>query len=181
MIGGRIAAALWIMAVTTGGFWGRGMAEDDCGSAVYDLQPCRLFFETIATSPSQECCSALGDAVRSKPRCICLFLRDTVGLGGALTLILSPLDYCNLHTGSRQLCNGEFPSVDGDGLHLKFDFGGVIISDGIRVSGTAPPPPSSLVGNGNKTTSPPRFDTAGGSCKRMMWGFIFGPLLAALL
>ncbi|KAJ0249017.1 Non-specific lipid transfer protein GPI-anchored 5 [Hirschfeldia incana] len=111
----------------------RVSAQSSCTNALISMAPCLNYITGNTTSPSQQCCSQLGNVVQSSPDCLCQALNgggSQLGLNINQTQALALPRACNVQTPPVSSCNN----------------GG-----GSNADSPADSPKSSGPGNGSKT------------------------------
>lgn len=79
----------------------RVLAQSTCTSALISMSPCLNYITGNTTSPSQQCCSQLGNVVRSSPDCLCQVLNgggSQLGINVNQTQALALPRACNVQT-----------------------------------------------------------------------------------
>ncbi|KAK1314684.1 hypothetical protein QJS10_CPA06g00621 [Acorus calamus] len=89
--------------------------SDDCSTTIYTLTPCLPFVEegnNTAAKPSNDCCSALADIVKSDVRCLCVALKMASGIGIPvnMTKALSLPQACDIKTPPVSDCDHGAPT-----------------------------------------------------------------------
>ena len=103
---GRVLELLTVfMAVMSSA---RVSAQSSCTTALISMSPCLNYITGNTTSPSQQCCSQLGNVVRSSPDCLCQALNgggSQLGINVNQTQALALPRACNVQTPPVSRCN----------------------------------------------------------------------------
>ncbi|CAF2076881.1 hypothetical protein Bca4012_090019 [Brassica carinata] len=86
----------------------RVSAQSSCTTALISMSPCLNYITGNTTSPSQQCCSQLGNVVRSSPDCLCQALNgggSQLGINVNQTQALALPRACNVQTPPVSRCN----------------------------------------------------------------------------
>ncbi|CAN6999612.1 hypothetical protein IGI04_019732 [Brassica rapa subsp. trilocularis] len=86
----------------------RVLAQSTCTSALISMSPCLNYITGNTTTPSQQCCSQLGNVVRSSPDCLCQVLNgggSQLGINVNQTQALALPRACNVQTPPVSRCN----------------------------------------------------------------------------
>ncbi|CAN7074042.1 unnamed protein product [Brassica oleracea var. botrytis] len=86
----------------------RVSAQSSCTTALISMSPCLNYITGNTTSPSQQCCSQLGNVVRSSPDCLCQALNgggSQLGINVNQTQALALPRACNVQTHPVSRCN----------------------------------------------------------------------------
>ncbi|KAH0943202.1 hypothetical protein HID58_002839 [Brassica napus] len=94
----------------------RVSAQSSCTTALISMSPCLNYITGNTTSPSQQCCSQLGNVVRSSPDCLCQALNgggSQLGINVNQTQALALPRVCNVQTPPVSGCsNGGGSTAD---------------------------------------------------------------------
>ena len=86
----------------------RVSAQSSCTTALISMSPCLNYITGNTTSPSQQCCSQLGNVVRSSPDCLCQALNgggSQLGINVNQTQALALPRACNVQTPPVSGCS----------------------------------------------------------------------------
>ncbi|XP_048600362.1 non-specific lipid transfer protein GPI-anchored 5-like isoform X2 [Brassica napus] len=100
----------------------RVSAQSSCTTALISMSPCLNYITGNTTSPSQQCCSQLGNVVRSSPDCLCQALNgggSQLGINVNQTQALALPRACNVQTPPVSRCNNDSPNSSGPGNGSK--------------------------------------------------------------
>lgn len=85
-------------------------AQSDCTNVLISMALCLGYITGNSTTPSQQCCNQLANAVRSSPECLCEVPKGggpQLGINVSQTQALALPKACNVETPPASSCNGK--------------------------------------------------------------------------
>ncbi|XP_010532560.1 PREDICTED: non-specific lipid-transfer protein-like protein At2g13820 [Tarenaya hassleriana] len=83
--------------------------SSSCTNVLISMSPCLNYITGNSSTPSQQCCSQLGNVVSSSPECLCQVLNgggSQLGINVNQTQALGLPRACNVQTPPVSSCNG---------------------------------------------------------------------------
>ncbi|KAJ4881218.1 Bifunctional inhibitor/lipid-transfer protein/seed storage 2S albumin superfamily protein [Raphanus sativus] len=111
-------------------------AQSDCTNVLISMALCLGYITGNSTTPSQQCCNQLANAVRSSPECLCEVPKGggpQLGINVSQTQALALPKACNVETPPASSCNvnshaglsnisGSRVGSSSDGNSIKLSF-----------------------------------------------------------
>lgn len=98
-------------------------AQSDCTNVLISMVLCLGYITGNSSTPSQQCCNQLANAVRSSPECLCEVPKGggpQLGINVSQTQALALPKACNVETPPASSCNGKIGSILGESLSIRF-------------------------------------------------------------